>query len=70
MVSIFERSNSRKGGPLDLNTKPSRKDSVPITVSDPGSDGDDKNTSKEAQVYTRVGQAVKMTLRACASTAK
>ena len=70
VVSASERPNGREGGPLGLNTKPSRKDSVPITVSDPESDGDDEDTPKEAQVHTRVGRAVKMTLRARAGTAK
>ena len=70
MVSTSKRPNGREGGPLGLNTKPSRKDSVPITVSDLESDGDDEDTPKEAQVHTRVGRAVKMTLRARAGTAK
>ena len=48
MVSIFKRPNGREGGPLGLNTKSSRKDSVPITISDLASNSDDENTSKEA----------------------
>ena len=48
MISVSKRPNSRKKGPLGLNIKSSRKNSVPITVSDLGSDSDDKNTFKEA----------------------
>ena len=70
MISIFKRSNSKERDSLGLNIKPSRKNSISITISNLKSNGDNENISKETQIYIQIGQAIKITLRTYASIAK
>ena len=47
MISISKRSNSKERDSLGLNIKPSRKNSISITISNLKSNGDNENISKE-----------------------